>query len=860
MMNALFRLLLLLYPASFRAEYGSELAADFAARRCSEGAIALCAETIADTLWNAAAAHLDILRQDVRWSVRSLSRTPGFTLTAIAVAALGIGATVGVFTLADHVLIRPLPYREPERLAKVWENTPNYSRLEPSPANYRDWVAMDAPFEDLAAWRQMQVNISGQGEPRMVDGAAMTADMLPMLGVQPLIGRLFTADDDRQDTPLTALISYREWRDYYGSDPGILGRKLLMDGKPAEIIGVMPPWFRYPTQRVNIWTPMRFAPNDFADRTNTYLLVVGRLKRGVSLAQAQARMNAVAGQLERQYPVDNAKVGVRVFLLKDEIPPQSRMLLYALAGAAAGLLLIACTNLANLLLARAVTRRRELAIRTSLGAGRERLARQLMTESLLLCLIAGGAGAALGVVILPLLAKLVPTMLPLPATPAPDLRVWLICGGLTLATGFGFGLLPALLASRDTGTGLRDGGRSSTPGARRDRIRAALVIGEVTACTVLLAGTGLLLRALWKLHGTDLGFAVENRLTLRTALPMPKYESVARRDGFYTQVLSQTTALPGVVAAGYTSFTPVAMGGGIWEVNLPGDVHDRSLERFASLRYVTPDYFRAMGIPLIAGRGTGPQDTQKSLYVAVVSQSFVDQYLGGKGSALGQTFEFAFFKRTIVGVAGNIRTRGYERSSEPQVYLPYRQIPDGWMPFYAPKDLVVHAADLPGTLAAIRRIVASADPDQPVSTVRTMEEVVATDTEGRTTQLYVLGAFAAAALLLAAVGIHGLLAFGVSERRKEIGVRLALGALPSSILRLVLSEGALLGALGLACGLTAAAWVGRTLQSLLAGVSPFDPIAFGTAAALCGAMALLGSLGPALRAIRVDPSEAIRAE
>ena len=861
MTDRVFRLLLLLYPAAFRAEYESEMRADFAVRRRSSSAVVFWLDAIFDTLVNAAAAHLDMFKQDARWAVRSFAKTPGFTAAAISVAALGIGATAAVFTLADHVLIRPLPFREPDQLAKVWESTPIYGRLEPSPANYRDWSKMDPPFEELAAARMLQVNISGQGEPRMLDAAALTANMLPMLGVQPVIGRGFTAEDDRADTPLTVLLSYGEWRDHHGADPSVIGRKLLIDGKAAEVIGVLPPWFRYPTQRANLWMPMRFTPDDFADRTNTFLLVLGRIKHGLPLSQARARMDVIASQLEHQYPVDNAKVGVRVYLLKNEIPEQSRMLLYALAGAAGGLLLIACVNLANLMLARANSRRRELAIRTSLGAGRERLTRQLMTESLLLCIAGGAAGTTLGFALMPLLARLVPTMLPLPPTPKPDIRVWLICLALTLITGFGFGLFPALIASRDSAGGLREGGRSGHT-RRNAGIRSLLVVCEVSACVALLASTGLLLRALWKVHAADLGFAVEHRVALRTTLPMPKYETVARREAFYTKILSDVTRLPGVRAAAYTSFLPVAMGGGIWEVKLPGETHDKALARSASLRFITDDYFRTMGIPVLEGRGPTGVDLQNSLPVAVVSQSFVDQYLGarGGGPVLGRTFEIAFKIRTIVGVVGSVRTRGYERASEPQVYLPFRQIPDGWMPFYAPKDLVIDTADAAGTLRAVRTIIAGADPEQPVSMVETLAELVATDTEGRTTQIRVLGAFAAAALILAAIGIHGLLAFGVSERRKEIGVRMALGALPGAIVKLIAGEGAKLGLAGVTIGIILAAIAGKGLESLLAGVSPLDAVSFGAAAAICAFATVVGSIGPVMRAVRIDPVESIRAD
>jgi predicted permease len=862
----LYGALLHLYPAGFRAEYGDEMRRVFAERTSiasGAGALALLwIEALLDTLLNAVLAQWDLLRQDLQYTLRTLSRAPGFALTVILVAGLGVGATTAVFTVTDHVLLRRLPFADSERLVKLWENKPGYAQMELSPPNYRDWKAMSTSFEAMAAYRGLSVNLVGQGQPERLDGAAVTADLLPMLGVKPVLGRLFSSEDDREGAPGTLLLSHGLWLTLFGGDAGVVGKKVLLDNKPFDIIGVLPEYFRFPRRDAEIWTAMQFTVRDFEDfeaRNNNYLGVVAKLRRGVSLRQSQEEMTLVAAQLAREYPASNENTGATLTLLREDVSRQSRLLLTVLFAAAACVLLIACTNLANLLLVRALARQKEIAVRASLGAGRERLVRQLLTESLALAALGGICGVLAANAALPLLMRLVPSSLPI-AEPSIDLRVLLFAVLLTALTGLGFGVVPAVRACGSAGAdGLREGSRAGV-GGRKERLRAALVILEVTASVVLLVAGGLLIRALWTIQAVDPGFRAEGVLTLRTSLPMPKYQDTAPRKQFYAQVLAEVRKLPGVTRASYISFLPMTLRGGIWPVSIDEQIQTRSENHTASLRFVMPDFFQTLEIPLRAGRDVSEADTRDSPYVAVVSESFVERYWPGE-DPLGRRFEFAFKERTVVGVVGDVRVRGLERDSEPQVYLPYQQVDDAWLTWYSPKDLVVRSAAGPeALLPAIRRIIQSADPEQPVSDVRMLADIVEADTASRRAQVRVLGAFAAVAFLLAAVGIHGLLSFSVSQRRQEIGVRLALGAQRFNILVMVLRESvALAGAgvvLGVACGYAA----GRSMEALLVGVTPGDAAIFCSAVGLAMGMTVVGSLVPSLRAVRVDPASVIRNE
>jgi predicted permease len=864
-----FDLLLRLYPASFRNEYGPELRAVFASRRGAAGgpeAAGVWLEAVADVFATAAATHADILRQDLSHTGRMLRRSPGFAITAVLLVALGIGATTAAFSVTDFVLLRPLPFPDPDRLVKIWETTPGYSQMELSAPNYRDWTAAATSYVSTGVYYPAEVTMRGAGEPRRYQGASVSAGVFPTLGVAPLLGRTFRAEDDRPGAAATVILAYRLWQSDFGGDPDVIGRSVVFDGTPHTVLGVMPREFHFPSSDVLLWIANRFDERQYLDtqRANNWLDAVGRLRPGVTVEGAHAEMEAIAARSRQQFPRENKDTGAAVVRLGDDVSERSRLLLVALLGAATCVLLIACANLANLLLARALARRRELAVRRAMGAGPERLVRQLLTESLLLACTGGALGIGVAVLGVPLLAQLVPATLPIAASPSVDVRVLLFAAGLTAVTGLLFGLAPVLRArGADAFEGLRESPRSI--GGRKERLRSALVVAEIVASVVLLVCAGLLIRALATVQGIDPGFDPAGVLTLRAELPMPEYGRVAAREAFYARVLQQVKPLPGVVSAGFVSFLPMSsFRGGIWPVSVKGDAEAaadvRSANNVAGARYVTPGYFDAMGIPLRRGRDIAASDTRERQFVAVVSDSFVRRYWPGQ-DPIGRRFTFGFAEREVVGVVGDVRFRGLERVSEPQVYLSSQQVADEAWTFYAPMALAVRTSGEPAALApAVRGIVRAADPNLPITELQTLAELVDRETVSRAVQVRVLAAFAAMAFVMAAVGLHGVLSFAVSQRTQEIGVRVALGARSADIVSMVGRRGLVLAAVGVVPGVALAYAAGRSMEALLAGVRPADLPTLATAVALCFVMALLGSLAPTWRALRVDPIVALRSE
>ena len=858
-----YRLLLHLYPSSFRAEYGDEMSAIFALELDrSRGMAARCGlwlSAVTEIVFNAAMVHWEIAGRDLFHSTRSLLGSPGFTLTAILLVTIGIGANVAVFTLANFVLVRPLPFPEPERLMKVWERHAGYSRMELSPANYRDVIASSTSFTALAAYNGNSMSLVGQGEPQRIEGASVTGNLFSTLGRPALIGRYFNEKDDQTGAPGTVVLSYALWQSAFGGDANIVGKPVSLDNQPYTVIGVMPHDFRFPARETQFWTPFRFKEENYQDRNDNLLAGIGRLKPGVSLAQAQGELLLIAARLRRQYPKENENVNFSVIGLRDELTTESRLLLQGLCGAALCVLVIACANLANLLLARSLARRRELSIRLSLGASRRNLLRQLLTESILLGLAGGASATAVAIAALPLLSRLVPNALPIQQVPTVDAQTLLFALGLTLITIIAFGVSPALHACRDAGlSGLRVGVR--TGGTGNHAARSALVIAELGASVVLLVLSGLLIRALWKVQSVDPGFKTSGILSLRTALPFPKYNKTSTREQFYGKVIADVRGLPGVTDAAYITNLPLTWGGGIWPVVVDGRSQIRTESNSASMRFVTPGLFSTLGIPIKSGRAVSESDTVDRPWVAVVSESFVRRYWPNE-QPIGRHFNFAWHDHEVIGVVGDIRARGLERTSEPQVYLSSKQDIDDGFTYYAPKDLVIQSTQPPERLLpAIREIIHKADPEQPISNIRTMQEVLAGETESRTIQMRVLIVFTGVAIVLAGLGLYGLLAFMVSMRQQEFGIRLALGAGPGDLFKMVLLQGMKLAVAGLLPGLLLAYIAARLLESLLAGVQPADALTFSTAAALCLITTLLGTLFPALRAVRADPTAVMRAE
>jgi len=660
------------------------------------------------------------------------------------------------------------------------------------------------------------------------------------------------------------VLSYGLWQSQFGGDPRVLGRGVNLNGTPYEVIGVMPPDLYFPTRETKMWTLLLLRDENYTDRSDNYLEAVARLKPGVSMDQARADLNVAAARLARDYPDVNGDAGFSFFAMRDTMSPRYRLMLLALCGASLCILLLTCANLANLLLARAGARERELAVRAALGAGKERLVRQIVTESMVLAVAGGIAGVAIAAAAVPLLSLLVPDTLPVASQPSLDLRVLALAAAITALTGLGFGLLPALRVGGRTGvdlSALREG--VGAGGGRKQRLRNVLVAVEVAVSVVLLISSGLLIRAVWRIQSIDPGFVPERVVALRTVLPRPKYDMTQRRLQFYNRVLTDVRAFPGVQSAGYITGLPMVMTGRITSVVIPGrEVPAGFRNEVVTVRSVTSQYFRTMGIPLLRGRDIEEGDIRGRANAAVVSESFAKHYWPGE-DPIGRTFEARGEVRAVVGVVGDVRVRGLERAEEPQLYLSAGQVPDTAFINDDPKDLVIHYSGTTGggaLLPAMRDIVHAADPEQPISNVQTLDEVVAGETATRRAQLRVLGALAAIALLLSGVGIYGLLAFTVSQRSREIGVRLALGAEPSSVARMIVSKAMKLTLVGLVPGVLAAYAAALGMRALLFGVAPADPATIlGTVVLVC-LMTLAGSLVPVLRAVRVNPMLVLRAE
>ena len=859
----LWRLLLHLLPAAFREAHGAEMTAmlrrDLAATQ-GVGALVVLVTALADLVWNALRAHVDATALDLRDVWRSTRRAPGFAASVVVVTALGVGAATTAFSLADHVLVRPLPFASPDALVKLWQDQTarGYSRMELSPGNFVDWRAQSSSFQSMSAYAASSANVMTPGGPLRLDTAEVSATLFETLGVGAALGRAFFAADDAPSATPPVVLSDHVWRSTFAASTDVVGTTLTLNGTAHVVVGVMPAWFEFPTRDVDLWLPLRFMPDDLEDRANVYLRVVARLRPGATIAQARADLNVVAAGLARAFPEANDKTGATVVALRDEVTRQSRTMLLALAGASVAVLLIACANLASLFLARSVARQRELSVRLAMGARPRRLARQVLTESLALSAVGGAIGAGLAIVAVPVAAALVPTTLPIAEAPRADLRMLGLAALATLATGVGFGLVPAWRIARAAGGELRHGARVfGTRGT--ERLRGLFVVSEVAAAIVLLVTVGLFLKALWQVQEIDPGFDPRGVVTARTTLPLPNYETVAARARFYQQVLDEVRATPGVESAAYTSFLPMVMGGGIWPVLLPGTTVPEDA-RAASVRFVTPGYFATMRVPLVRGRDVADTDRQDTQYVAVVSRSFADLYWPGE-DPLGRHFSTALQERVVVGVVGDVRVRGLERESEPQVYLPAPQVADGGLSFYIPKDLVVRASTSPASIVpAVRAAVMRADPQQPVSDVQLMADIVDRQMASRTTQVSVLAAFAGVALLLALVGIHSLLAYVVAARTQEIGVRMALGATRGQVLALVAGRAATLAAIGVAAGVVVAYAASRSVQALLVGISAADLATYLTAVMAAVGITLAGSVLPAWRAMRVDPVAAMRAE
>jgi putative ABC transport system permease protein len=801
--------------------------------------------------------------RDIAFALRMLRKNPGFTVIALLAIALGVGANAAIFTVVNAVLIRPLPYEDPDRLMILWEDTTyaGFPRNTPAPANYADWKSQNSVFSHMAALSWATMNITGAGDPEKVEGYKATANLFSVMGVQPLHGRVFTADEDRPGGPKVAVLGYGLWKRRFGADMAVIGKDVLVNDIKHTVVGVMPPGFAFPTADIEMWVPQQFTAEELNRRSSHYLNVVARLKAGVSLEQARTEMNSIAARLEKQYPDTNHRVGAVVLPILENYLGKTRLALQVLLIAVGCVLLIACANIANLLLSRSTARKREMAVRASLGASRRRLVRQSLTESLLLALAGGVAGLLLAAWTLTALRTLVPEHLAPAITLSLDIRVLVFTFLVTALTGVLFGLAPALQSARvDLNETLKQGGGRITSAG--GSFRRALVAGEVAVALVLVIGAGLMIKSIANLYGVDLGFRPENILTMRLNVSRTKYPKPEQRAALFDRVIGRLRTLPGVDSAGFTSALPLTWKGGsssFWpeaHTPIPGLPYD------ANNRVVSPDYMRVVGMTMLQGRHFDESDGPDARKVAIINESMAKMYWPGQ-SATGYRFKRGAPDSdapwvTIAGVVKDIRQMGIDVPGRPEMYFPYKQAYDNWM---LPRDIVLKiSGDHTAIAAAARRMVWEVEANQPVSNIAMFTELIDAQLAERRVHTTVLATFAGIALLLACLGIYGVLAYLVGQRTPDIGVRLALGAKPSDILRDVLAGGLKLAFLGVLIGLIAASAVVRLLDALLFGVSGLDPVIFAAVPVLLLAVALAAAYFPARRAMRVDPITALRYE
>ena len=810
---------------------------------------------------------MEKLLKDVRYAVRGLVKRPGFTVIALITLALGIGANTAIFSVVNAVLLRPLPFRDPEQLVIVWEDAAfaGFPRNTPAPANYVDWKNQNQSFADMAATAEVSFNLTGDAEPERVTAYAVTANFFPLFGVQPLLGRSFLPEEDRPGSNKVVVLSYSLWQTRYGGDAQILNRDILLNGEKHSVVGVMPANFQFLQSEVRLWTPIAFSQEDLTNRGGHYLNVIARLKPGVELAQAQADMNALMRRIATDHPGEtfDGKLGAVVMPMRDQIAGDARGSLVVLLVAVAFVLLIACANVAGLLLARAVGRRREIALRMALGAGRPAVVRQLLTESLLLSLVAGVLGTLLAYWSFTFLQGLVPEEMSLATSLKLDTRILLFTILISIITGIIFGLAPALQAAKvDLNEALK---QSSTRMTSTGRLRSTMIVFEVALSLVLLIGAGLLIQTLFQIFGQYSVLEPEKVLTMRTVLPPEKYKEPQQRNNFYRQVLERVEHLPGVVSAGYSTSVPLSWKGGTSgflpegiKSPIPGMAYD------ANHREVSAGYLKTMNIPLRAGRYFDDSDNEQSMPVVIINETMARQYWTGENALgrrlkIGDPDEPGKQWKQIVGIVADIRQMGLDEPVTAEMYLPYQQITD-W-PWFIPRDLAIRTSgDTSNLVGAVRQIIREVDPDQPISNIATMAELLGTEASERRMGMIMLAAFAGLALLLASLGIYGVLAYFVSQHTSEIGVRLALGASTRNILFLVLRKGMVLTLLGVVIGIAAALGLTRLMSSLLFGVKAVDPLTFVTVPLLLAGVALLACYLPARRATKVDPLVALRYE
>jgi putative ABC transport system permease protein len=799
-----------------------------------------------------------------------LRNRPGFTLIAAIALALGIGANTAIFSVVNTVVLRPLAFNDPDRLVLMWERhakLTDLDRMWVAYPDFLDWREQNEVFEGMAAFNTTSVNLTGGDMPEEIQTARVSSDLFPVLGIQPLIGRTFLPDEDKPGANPVVVMSHGLWQRRYGSDPELVGRQIPLDGEAYTVVAVMPEGFQFPfrARPVELWIPIGLDGNRpwMTNRgSHPGIAVIGRLKEGVTIEQARAGMATVTDRIAQQYPNTSRDTSAGLIGFTEEVVGDIRPVLLVLLGGVAFVLLIACANVASLLMSRSTARQKEIAIRTALGASRKRIIRQMLTESLLLAILGGALGLMLALWGIDILMALSPAGIPRLKETALDGRVLGFTFVLSMLTGLIFGLAPAFYGSKpDLNESLKDGGRGTTEGARASRVRSMLVVGELALALVLLIGAGLMIKSFMRLMDVRAGFNTESVLTAGIPLPSPKYDQPETQREFFGRVLEKVEALPGVRAAGVTSSLPP--GGGTWQSGMaiegrpapPGEINP-----LADISMISPSYFSASGITMIDGRHFGGQDTPDSTLVAIIDETLARRYWPdesplGKRIAVDRDNDGRPNWREIVGVAGHVKLYGLDADARIQIYVPYTQLPASVM------TLVIRSETDPlGLVAAVREQVLSIDGDQPLGNVMTFEEVLEQSTADRRFSMLLFAIFAVVALVLAAVGIYGVISYMVTQRTHEIGIRMALGARPGDVLRLVMGRAMMLAVAGIVSGVVAAFGLTRLMTSFLFQVSTTDSITFVIISLFLAAVALLASYIPARRATRVDPMVALRYE
>ena len=820
---------------------------------------------------------MQALLQDLRYSLRLLMKRPGFTLIAVITLALGIGANTAIFSVVNAVMLRPLPYNDPDRLVSLWESVPERGRAKwrVAPANFFDWKNQNHVFEEMAAFSASTMTLTGGGEPEQILGARASAGYFTVVGVEPTLGRSFTAEEYEPGKGQVVILGHGLWRGRFGSDRDIIGRAITLDGSSYTVVGIMPPGIypMWPTTSGQIsfdagqqqfWLPMSFSAQWAGVRTAHVLGVIGRLKPGVTLDQARADMKTIADRLEQEHAANRGE-GIVLNPFMDEVIGNVRPALFILLVAVGLVLLIACANVASLWLAQLAARRKEIAIRTALGAGRARLVGQFFLESLLLSLLGAAAGIGLALLGIDLIMKIIPEQIPRLDQVQVDLNVLGFTLVLSIATGLVFGLAPAWQASKpDLQEMLKEGGQTSGAGAGRQRFRRLLVISQISPAVMLVIGAGLLIKSFWQLRQVDPGFKPERVMTLNLSLPQSKYSKPDQITAFFNQLVEKINNLPGTQSVAIAYDNPLETS---WvdSFTVEGRPAPEAGEtNSANFNPVSWDYFRALSIEVLKGRQFTAQDDQDHPGVAIVNEAFARRYfpneepLGkrlqpGPPARIWNNERLTVFE--IVGVVRNVKSAGLKAEAEPIYYLPAPQAPLGDM-----QILVRTESDPAALIPALRNAVLMIDPNQPIAGINTMEKVVSDNIAQPRFNMLLMGLFGAVALMLAAIGIYGLLAYSVARRRREIGIRMALGATGPDVLRMVIGQGLRLTMVGLIIGLAGAFVATRVLSGLLFGVSLTDPIIFSVVAVVLAIVALGACAIPARRATKVDPMVALRYE